>query len=61
MKTLTPHWRIYVIGKPYKLLGKVEANTETEALDKAVKGVWKSFWAEESDKPTSADKLTAVI
>lgn len=61
MSKMTPYWRIYVLGKPYKLLGKVEADTEAEALEKAIKGVWKGFWATEADKPTSADNLVAVI
>lgn len=60
-KTMTPYWRIYVTGKPYKLLGNVEATTEAEALEKAVKGIWKGFWATEADKPTSLEKLIAVI
>ncbi len=61
MIALTPMWRIYRKEKHLKLLGGVEATTEAEALDKAARGLWKGFWADEADKPTSADNLVAMI
>lgn len=58
---LPPMYRVYLKGKPYKHLGNVEAHSEAEAIEKALKGIWKGFWAEESDRPTSSDKLVAVV
>lgn len=61
MNNLTPIYRIYRKGKLYKHLGNVEAHSEQEALERAVKGHWKGFWAEEIDKPTSLDGLVAQL
>lgn len=51
MKTLPLVWRIYIKGRPAKNIGIVEALSEQEALDKAMKGSWKAFWGTERDTP----------
>lgn len=60
MKAYTPYWRVYDTSeKMRKHIGMVEATGEDEALDKAVRGSWKSFWG--VTQPTSRDNLVAVV
>lgn len=59
MKVLLPLWRIYAKGKPAKLVGAVEAATEAEALEKALKGSWKGFWGTDRDRPIDPEQIFA--
>lgn len=61
MNKLVPLWRIYIRGKPMKHLGNVEASSEAEALERAVKGSWEKFWATEAEQPSSAENLVAML
>jgi hypothetical protein len=55
---LTPLWRIYnTSGKYYLLLGTVEAANVDEAMEKALKGTWRNYYATEADRPTTSANL----
>lgn len=59
MKTLPLVWRIYLKGRPAKNIGTVEAFSEQEALDKAIAGSWKAFWATERETVTDVALIYA--
>ena len=52
-------YRIYRTGKPYVHLGNVEAQSRDEALEKAVKGIWKKYFALPTEQPTATEGLVA--
>lgn len=59
MNKLPPMYRIYRTGKPYVHLGNVEAQSRDEALEKAVKGIWKKYFALPTEQPTATEGLVA--